>query len=422
MNAVTGINQPAQDLNSLTAQASILTTEDKIKSGDPFQVWEKDLGNTIFNPPVLNEDGTIYVSNTHHLFAIDGKTKEVKQKDNLFLFDFSDNVHCINSKTGKNKWNHKIYEGIAKDEDSGPIYCFSEEDKTLFIATKDSYILKFDAQTGKFITKFKTSSPVMTSIISSTKENTLFFGNSSGFYSIDAKAGEVLWENKDAELLPPNLYPAGYYLSKKGILYVGNSSYSAGIANSIVSIDVKDGKTVWKNSLFQTDKLARSNSPFAASPDEKTIYALQGQFFPGIDAYDADTGKNTWHAKMGKTLSASYEAFKGGFKLQISSDGKYLFLSHENLIAVFKPPKQVPVFIKEFKDKQFKGHILLSEKEGLFFICHAGGKISAFSYENHLENALEARKAEAKKPLPGIKKNPNFVEIGKVRIPINKFV
>ncbi|MDQ2945725.1 MAG: PQQ-binding-like beta-propeller repeat protein [Acidobacteriota bacterium] len=205
----------------------------------------------------------------------------------------------------------------------------------LFLGSADGTVYSMDARTGCIYWTYKAPVTVRSAITlgaTGNGRNAAYFGDvKANFYAVDAQNGELLWKVQVDD--HPVARVTGSAKLYQGRLYVPVSSIeevSAGSAKypcckfrgSIVALDAKTGKQIWKTYSIQetpvptgqspagTDRFGPSGGAIWSSPTidtkRKVLYAGSGnqysdpvsKYSDAILAMDLETGALRWSSQM----------------------------------------------------------------------------------------------------------------------------
>jgi outer membrane protein assembly factor BamB len=157
-------------------------------------------------------------------------------------------------------------------------------DDVLFVGTIDdgqngeSGITALNATTGRLLWRFKTKNSVKHAI--SYEQDVVLATDMEGIvYALSAKKGELLWKKELGMTYLPGHLTGG--ISLEGIYYTGFGNY-------LQALQIKDGKTLWRNTTWE----ARMGSPAQMTIAGDVL--LTGSNWNALFAHDINTGKLLW--------------------------------------------------------------------------------------------------------------------------------
>ena len=246
-----------------------------------------------------------------------GKIKLSNDNNSIYVFSSSGEVQSI-SLDGKINWKKNLSKsfstGISKDldalflaSDNGRVFCLSKENGQLIwetsiggeilsppvsngdivaIQSVDGRLTALDSETGNFRWDYRslvsnlslrgTSEPAF-------HEGFLFVGFGNGnFAKIQPRSGVVQWE------IPVTISEESSEIGRL-VDIDGNFSFSSGISfvasyqGSVSAIDIRNGRTIWRENTSSSDDVLASRGKVFIS-DEKD----------NITAYEQITGNVSW--------------------------------------------------------------------------------------------------------------------------------
>lgn len=223
-------------------------------------IWRTSpVGNTLMGTPIVAQN-MVFLSAGNVGFNFSNVSKFAKTKTAARGEGISFNgIYALSAKTGELLWH------FATKGEAMPTAAY--KNGKIYITTGDGYAQAVDATTGKLA--WKTELKGMANMSSPAIVNGKMYvamSSPGGVFCLDANAGRILWKS-----------------TIKGAEDTGIGDVSPAVANGIV---VMDAVADQKQQKGQTSMDTR------------------------IVAYDANSGKELWHANMGR--GAKPPAFKGG--------------------------------------------------------------------------------------------------------------
>ena len=358
--------------------------------------------------PVLGQDKKIYV--------LDGK-----------------GISVLEPSTGEKKNEFRA---------PGKITGFAINHSGQVAACDEKSIYGFDSQSGEIkwkldIEKLSDIKGPLNMDLTAGPDNTLYAADRKrGLFSIDIDTGDIKWQKEELGQLTakPALTPDGKYL------------YCAIHEKGKYIIDTDNGKIITKNSYPKYV----GNIVYTAMPDGRFLYGFDD--FYSVQLHDGkpnttetlysrlggltckpilDAERNTMYLpdksdKKGKLLAIDPESAQVKFETLLSKDtGHITAMAIAPDGTIFTGHKGDTVYAFDNKNGKQKwkfkieGEKSLSpttDQKGNLIIKGNSGKI--YTYSLNLTDSL--KKEEKTESSPTIKQEPTFVEIGGVKLPVNK--
>jgi outer membrane protein assembly factor BamB len=318
----------------------------------------------------IKEKTNIFIgSYDQNLYCVDGLTGKEKwrfptsgkinnapcflnlNREFVIFFASSDRTfYAINAETGKKKWSYEtlpweytVEEAVA----SSPVSIEIDNRKIVFIGfwnanrksvkpVQSGEVLAFDAETGVVIWKKKISnsyvnSPVVTVV---DQQLYLFVTTRDGkIFSLSGNKGEVIWNSSaDGEIRSS---PSIFMINGEKYLLIGTRF------GSLYCLDVKSGSEKW---------YCRAGHIIDSTPAVCEINGQPRIFFGSYDrhvyAVDGLSGEKIWKFPTGKYISASpaIAKFNNDVVVFVNSLDDYIYAlsgSEGNLLWKFKGGKRI---------------------------------------------------------------------------------
>ena len=234
----------------------------KIKRILPNTIFRGNYWDYMQSSPYINQDAVFVGSGDSCLYAIDSKTGKL-------LWKFHTGGIIRSSPT---VYNGQVYFGSW----DGFIYALK--------ANEGTFVWKYDTR-GKYYKNVQPSPQIANGILYCGSRNPYF-------YALNAETGKEIWKYS---------YDFSWVESsatiKKGVVYVGSSDLK-----KVFAFDANTGKAIWQlpvdGTAWSTPFYDQGNIYIGLASYKNDKSAMEGG---GLLAIDAETGKQKWEIKCGKT-------------------------------------------------------------------------------------------------------------------------
>lgn len=407
-NASSGNNSPAASGDSFTP-------------GDNSSVKHNDLKKAA---DLLMKKNKIEVKDEWSVRG--GGTPSVVNEKHVLMGSPSDNVRALDITTGEEKWNAGISGSVTEGKDG-----------SLFVSGKDTALRCLDPETGNEKWNINFDSPVQ--VFKVGDDGAVYARTPSTFYEIDPQAGEIKWQldnmgtpaiADDGKVFISDGFVAVKQLDRDNGSFIWMNTivgscqlppttgkngdlYVAADSGIISALDQNTGKTRWRfdtEDTFVQSPLVGANGDVLVNNGNQNVYA-----------FDPETGNQKWffngseksgHSD-GQNNVKSFAAFGSDGSILFAGGNRSLGLNSRNGKVLWE--KNIPSEISAAP---------IQDKDGRIFLACSDKKTYAIKVPGIKDLLKEGMAgeipADSAEENPEIKKGDDFVDIGGVRLKVNK--
>ncbi len=404
--------------NAASGNTSPGTPGDSFTPGDNSSVKHNDLKKAA---DLLMKKNKIEVKDEWSVRG--GGTPSVVNEKFILLGSPSDNVRALDITTGEEKWNAGINGSVTAGKDG-----------SLFVSGKDTALRCLDPENGREKWNINFDSPVR--VFKVGDDGSVYARTPTTFYEIDPQAKEIKWQldcmgepaiadngkvfisdgfvavkqldRDNGSFIWMNTIVGSCQLppttGKNGELYVAADS---GI---ISALDQNTGKTRWRfdtEDTFVQPPLLGANGDVIVNNGNQNVYA-----------FDPETGNQKWFFNgSGNSGNLDGQESTGTF-ISLGADGSILFAGGKRLCGLN------PRNGKILWEKKLNGEITdapIQGKDGRVYFTCSDKKAYAVRIPGIREMLTEEVSGNTvPEENPEIKQGDDFVDIGGVRLKVNK--
>jgi outer membrane protein assembly factor BamB len=251
------------------------------------EVWEFATGDAVYSSPLATSTLVYVGSNDANFYALDTATgarkwyvpatgpvqsPAVPPTGGAFFTTLNHEVYRVDDTTGDFQWRFLTGgENLASPAIGA--------DGTVYVPSDDGILYALDGNTGQPRWTFSSGNSVGNSssaaaVFWGTPSNDrIFFGNSNGFFAVDAGTQAALWTNTE--------WAGGGYVSspavvRQGVLYAGSFT-GADVTSRLAAADTATGALKWTflaTGLFSSPAVGPDGKVYVGNSDGN-LYAIQ---------------------------------------------------------------------------------------------------------------------------------------------------
>lgn len=293
---------PAADTSSWTQYGLDQGRTRSVPASDiapPFDaLWDYDAGSLLEFPPVIDEDGALYVGTNRGLaISLDTGTGEERWRvrlggrmasspaivDGLVLFaTLGGDLMALRSDDGSQAWSIPL----GAPSESSPLVV----DDSVFVATLAGRVLSIDLATREINWEARAAGDVKAGL--AVAGETVVVGDYAGKVSAwDIDDGTLAWRRESPGTL---LRGAGRFYAGPAVAY--GQVFIGNINGRVVALSARTGEIAWVR-VF--DEFVYSSASIA----EESVFV--GSYDHGLYSLDAETGRVNWRYDAGERISGS---------------------------------------------------------------------------------------------------------------------